>query len=153
MYEIVLFMHSWLRWLLVLIVAALYVKSRVGLLKDSAYTSTDQLLAKLLFHALNAQLVLGLLLYAIFSPIVRAALSDIGLAMGNSVLRFFMIEHQFAALIAIGLGHVAVAKSKRAADDRAKHRAMRKWGGLCLLLIIIAIPWPFMRYARPLFFW
>lgn len=153
MYEILLFMHSWLRWLLVLTVAALFIRGIFALMQSSAYVRIDELLAKLLFHALNIQLVLGLLLYAVFSPIARAALSDIGLAMQNSTLRFFVIEHQFAALIAIALGHVAVAKSKRAADDRAKHRAMCKWGGLCLLLIVIAIPWPFMPYARPLFFW
>ncbi|MFT5088088.1 MAG: hypothetical protein ACI906_000797 [Candidatus Latescibacterota bacterium] len=153
MYEIVLFTHSWVRWLLVLIAAALFVRSIFALVQSSAHTRADQWLAKLLFNTLNIQLVIGLLLYAIFSPITRAALSDIGLSMQDSVLRFFMIEHQFAALLAIGIGHVAVAKSKRAEGDRAKHRAMLKWGGFCLFLILLAIPWPFMRYARPLFFW
>ena len=153
MYETVLFMHSWLRWLLVLIATALFSRSLFALIRSSTYNRADQLFAKLLFHALNAQLVLGLLLYGIFSPITRAALSDIGLAMQNSVLRFFAIEHQFAALLAIGLGHIAVAKGKRAEGDRAKHRALFKWGGFCLLWILIAVPWPFMRYARPLFFW
>jgi len=153
MYEIVLFAHSWVRWLLVLTAAALCVRSAFALIQSSAHTRTDQRLAKLLFSALNIQLVLGLLLYVVFSPITRAALSDIALSMKDSVLRFYMIEHQFAALLAIGIGHVAVAKSKRAEGDRAKHRTMLRWGGFCLFLILLAIPWPFMRYARPLFFW
>jgi hypothetical protein len=54
----------------------------------------------------------------------------------------------FIAVIVITIGS---AKAKRAATHRAKYRVMLTWYAIALLILFIAIPWPFSPLAgRPL---
>jgi hypothetical protein len=46
--------------------------------------------------------------------------------------------------------HVGSVASRRARDDRGRHRRLAIGAGLALLAILIGMPWPFMPYGRPL---
>ena len=151
MYTFTLTLHSWTRWLLVLCAILACLRSCYALVNGRAYGKSDGSLARGLAILLNLQLVLGLLLYVLLSPVVRTGIADLGAAMSSSPLRFFVIEHQVAALVAIGVGHVGLHRARKAIDDRQRHRRVL-WGvGGCLLMIIVAIPWPFLPYGRALF--
>lgn len=151
MYALFLTVHSWVRWALVLVAAAVFVRSLYAFRGGRPYSTIDKRAAAGFAGLLNLQLVLGLTLYVLLSPIVRAGLSDLGAAMASSPVRFFVIEHQFAALIAIGIGHVGLVRGRKAADDRGRHRCLLWGAGGCLLMILIAIPWPALPYGRALF--
>ena len=151
MYTLTLTAHSWVRWLLVLAAAATCIRSGYALVYGKAYARVDRRLAAGLTGLLSLQLALGLLLYVVLSPVVRTALGDLGAAMGSSPLRFYVIEHQFAAFVAIGVGLWGLRRAGKAADDRRRHRAVAWGAGGCLLMILIAIPWPFLPYGRALF--
>ena len=151
MYTLALTLHSWIRWLLVLTAALACVRSGYALVRGVAYSPSDGTLARGFAGLLNVQLVLGILLYALLSPVVRTGLADLGAAMTSAPLRFFVIEHQVAALLAIGLGHVGLHRARKAIDDRQRHRRILWGAGGCLLMIVIAIPWPILPYGRGLF--
>ena len=84
MYTAVLILHSWLRWAAL----ALGIVATMSAFTDRAGGRTDR--AGLLFMmALDTQMLLGLLLYLVLSPVTAAALKDMGAAMHVSSLRFF----------------------------------------------------------------
>ena len=152
MYTTVLFTHSWMRWLLLILALLLVIRSIAGLIGGSQYKSMDKTLAKTFFWVLNIQLLLGVALYAGLSPLTRGAFSDMAAAMGNSAIRFFVAEHFVTALLAIGAGHFGISRAGKASEDRKKHLYMLIGSGLCLALMLALIPWPGLPYGRALFF-
>ena len=135
---------------MVVCAAIAFLRSGYALRRTKAFSSVDAGLAKALAALLGLQLMVGLTLYAL-SPIVRAGLSDLGVAMSSSLVRFFVIEHQVAALVAIGIGLAGLLGAWKAAEDSGRHKGVFWGSGCCLLMILIAIPWPFMPYGRALF--
>ncbi len=152
LYPPVLFLHSLTRWAIVLagvwlIVAAIGSLGRGG----ASGASPVRLPWKAYANGLRAQLVLGLVLLFI-SPTAQFAWANMGLAMKTRLLRFFTIEHTVMMILAIGLAEAGAARARRAGDAQAAARTTLIFGGISLLLICAAIPWPFMgEIARPWF--
>ncbi len=142
--------HSLLRW--VVIVACLWVLMRVwsGFFGRSEWTRKDQMAGLVFTSLLNVQLILGLILYAI-SPITRAAMTNFAAAMKDTTLRFFAVEHLAGMLLAVVIAQVGYSISKRATTDRGKFLRSAVAYSLAAVLIVASIPWPFMKYGRPLF--
>ena len=150
MYDLTLVLHNALRW--VLIGAGLYAVARAfaGMAGKSAWTSADNSAGKWFTMAVDIQLVIGLLLYGVLSPITKSAFSDFGAAMGDRVLRFWAVEHSTGMLIGLIVIHVARARSKRAQTDSRKHRIAAIGFSIGLLIILASVPWPFMADGREL---
>ena len=140
MYSILLIVHSWLRW--AALAAGIFAAVRGG--------SGNQAGGKWYTILLDTQMLLGLLLYFVLSPITAAALDDFGAAMKAPQLRFFAVEHVFGMLIAIALAHVGRGKVKKAPIERRGRIAMIFYG-LSLIALLASIPWPGMPAGRPLF--
>ena len=151
MYSLTLTVHSWVRWALVVCALVAFLRSGYALQRGKAFSNVDLGLAKALAALLSLQLLLGLALYLLLSPIVRVGLSDLGAAMSSSMVRFFVVEHQVAALVAIGVGLAGVLRVWRAVEDSGRHKGVFWGAGGCLVMILIAIPWPFLPYGRALF--
>lgn len=150
MYTTLLFLHSWLRWV-VLILAVLLVL--VGLVRWSRADADTKLVDKLsgmFVGTLDLQFLIGLILYFI-APTVRTLFADFGAGMGDRVIRFWGVEHIFGMLVAVVLSHIGRVKIKRAPDAVGKHRAAAIWIGIALLIMLLTIPWPGMPQGRPLF--
>lgn len=150
MYALTLWVHSWLRWLVVEVALVACARALRGQRRRSPWSSTDERWTQLFLGALNLQFLLGLLLYVWLSPIVRAALRDSGAAMTSAVLRFFAIEHITAMIIAIAVAHTGLSRARKLGADTARHRRTWMAIGLFLLCVVIGIPWPFRPYGRPL---
>jgi hypothetical protein len=147
MYSVLLTTHSILRWLV--IGAGLLAASRAWRALSStsaAGTSSAGMVFTVLF---DLQVLIGLLLYFLASPITTAALHRFGSAMSNDVLRFWTIEHPFGMLAGFVLAHIARAKSRRA-RNLAERRRAAIYFSLAILVVIATIPWPFLPYGRPL---
>lgn len=140
MYTLVLLVHSWIRW--AVLAAGLAAVVRGGARNEAA--------AKWFTTMLDIQIVLGLLLYFVLSPVTGAALDDFGGAMKVPQLRFFAVEHVFGTLIGTALAHIGRARVRKARDDR-KARTAAIFYGLALVAILASIPWPGMTAGRPLF--
>lgn len=149
-YPIVLFLHGLNRWFVILFALWLLFSavSSTGR-TSSAETSPVRAPWRAYLGTLRLQLLLGALLLLI-SPLAQAVWSDMGAAMKMRPLRFFAVEHTVMMFLAIGLAEAGAARARRAKDAARAARATLIFGGLSLLLILAAIPWPFMReIARP----
>jgi mono/diheme cytochrome c family protein len=149
LYPVVLFVHSWLRWLVLGLGAAVVIRAQRAKSAARAWTAADDRLGRVLVLVVDTQLALGILMYLWLSPTTHAAFQDVGVAMKSSVTRFFLIEHPFAMLLgAIGV-HVARVLARRRPTDPDKHRFTAVGMGLALLCFLVGVPWHFLPYARP----
>jgi ABC-type uncharacterized transport system permease subunit len=150
MYNLVLILHSWLRWaaLIAGVAATLTVLSNRS--QTLSPTRAD-LWALVLMSLLDLQMLLGLLLYLVLSPFTTEALRDFGAAMKNPGLRFFAVEHVTLMLGAVILAHAGRVLARKAKTADAKRTRMLICFGLATILMILGIPWPGMASGRPLF--
>ena len=146
MYPVVLSLHSWVRWIVMISAAVAVVRAFYGWLGKKSWARLDEQLGLLFSTSLDVQMLLGLILYFFLSPITQAAFKNLGAAMSDATLRFFTLEHLLYMLVAVVLGHVGRALSKKATEPVAKHRMAAILFGLATLAILLAIPW-----SRPLF--
>jgi len=153
LYPPVLFAHSWLRW--IVLVLGLVVLARTWRSWRTSTPPMDPRLRRSFVIALDAQFVLGLVMYVVLSPITRTAFSDMGAAMGITMLRFFSVEHVFGMTVAVIAAHIGHAVSGRiSADDEADRRGLRApfvAQSVWLVATLASIPWQGLPYGRPLF--
>ena len=149
-YEIVLFAHSYLRWVVVLVGLILCSRSFVAWRNEQNWERADERLHVALIAAFDTQLAIGLLLYVFLSPLPWAFFADLSNNIKEPTLRFFSMEHAIAMLVVTVSVHVGRVQSKRAATDSLRHRRVWTTTLFALLLMVAAIPWPGFRYGRPL---
>lgn len=150
-YTILLFCHSYLRWAIVIGLVWLLMRSQRGMRTGRTWTERDERLHVLLVAFVDLQVLLGLALYFGVSPITQAFLANVGPSMKDSTLRFFGVEHAFSSLLALIALHVGRARSRRAPDARMRHRRVFVSLAIVFVLVLVAMPWPFLSYGRPLF--
>lgn len=112
-YGITLFLHSWTRWALLIVAVLVIIQAWRGWSGQQLWDASKQKLAAGFVHLTSLQLVLGLLLYGVLSPVTLAAMADMGAAMKDSSLRFWAVEHITMMLIAVGLAHVGAGRIKK----------------------------------------
>jgi len=139
---ILLTLHSWLRWLvLISLFYALYRAYR-GWLKGSEFSVFEDRIRHNTATIAHIQLIIGVWLYLI-SPITTFFLHHLADAVHVREIRFFGIEHSSTMLIAILLITVGSALAKRKTADTEKFKTISIWFSIALLLILAAIPWEF----------
>ena len=151
MYSIILLLHSWLRWAVLL--AGFVVVARALARGGRPWTPTDERAGSWFVITLDLQLLLGALLYFALSPITRQAFDDFGAAMRTSGIRFWAVEHVFGMVVGLFLAHMGAVRIRKAPHDARRHRRAVLYFTLALIAILAAIPWPGMPNWRPLFRW
>lgn len=134
MYPSLLLLHSALRYLVLLFLLIVIIRSYMGWQKKDAYTSGDNKLSLFLFIFTHTQLLAGLLLYFV-SPMVVFS----GTSMKDSMLRYWLVEHNTMMLIAIVLITMARITAKKLADPVAKHKRLFIFNVIALFIIVAAI--------------
>lgn len=143
MHQTILILHSINRYLVLISLVYCIILAWNGLRKNKVFSATDNTFRHLTATIAHVQLMLGLYLY-IISPVVKYNVFE------ESV--FFRYIHIAMMVIAIVLITIGSAKAKRVETDQLKFRTMLLWFSLALLIILIAIPWPFSPLAhRPYF--
>lgn len=151
LYTFVLFLHSWNRWLILLAAVILLASAFKGLTARSAYTSFQRKWSLIFLSSMHVQLLVGILLYFVLSPVTMQALSNFGAAMKDPLLRFWAVEHAFVNIIAVALATIGSISVKRTSDAKGKHKRTLVWTGIVLLLILSMIPMGMMGVHRPWF--
>lgn len=145
-YSAVLWTHSWLRWVVLLLgVAAL---GQLAWQASRGRPEGPTRLYTAFIRLLGLQFLLGAFMFVGLSPLIRAAWIDWGVTFTDPSLRFFSIEHPFGMFFAVGAAHFGWIRLGR---DVRWHRAALIAQAVWLLLTVISIPWPFMPYGRALF--
>ncbi len=149
-YALPLTLHSLLRWVILALFVVVIARAARGSRRAAEWSPLDERLHVGLVATVDIQLLLGLWLYVLASPITRAFYADPAHGMRVTTLRFFGVEHLLSMLIALALVHVGRARSKRAESPALRHRRVLKWTLGALVAVVIGIPWPMLRYGRPL---
>lgn len=148
MYGSLLLLHSLLRWLVLgSLLYAIYTASR-GVIRRQTFTAGAHAIRHWTATIAHVQLLVGMTIY-FQSPIVLLRMQSSAGGLFNEHT-FFRFVHSALMLLAIIVITVGSAKAKRMEEDQDKYQTMLKWFIAGLLIILIAIPWPFSPFAsRP----
>lgn len=151
MYQTLLFYHSIIRWFVLASLIISIYKSYKGYYSNSVFTKSDNAIRHWTTTIAHIQLVIGIVLYS-QSPIIKYFWSNFKEAIQDFDTTFFGLIHVFLMLTSIVIITIGSALSKRKKNDSEKFKIMLLWFSIALLLIFIAIPWPFSPLAnRPYF--
>ncbi len=142
MYEILLHVHSYLRWVVLALAVVVLVKAVLGISSKAAFTEGDRKLGLFFMISCHVQLLIGLVLYFVYSPFGLQAFS-LGMkeVMGNAPYRKIAVEHLFTMIVAIVLITIGHSKNKRETDSTKRFKNALIFFGIGLVLILAGIPW------------
>lgn len=147
MYSFLQYTHSWTRWIVLILIVLVLIQSWLGWLNQQKFTSTNRKSALFLLIFSHLQLVMGLLLYFVYSPNVQQAFKDFKFAMKDKMLRFWAVEHISMMLIAIILIQIGYSRAKRIKNDTSKHKNLAIFTTIAVIVILLGINWtPLFRF-------
>ena len=150
--QVLLVLHNLIRWFIIIFAFWTVIGALSGLTSKREYKVSDGRSNFFFMLGMDIQLLIGLILY--FTSGWFESLKHMGESMKDPMLRFFTIEHSLMMIIAWILVHAGRVSVKKALTSTAKFKKTLLFFGIALLLIIIAIPWPFREMvARPWFRW
>ncbi len=150
--QILLVLHSLLRWFVILFGIWTIINAIVGIASKKEFRPADSRSNFFFMLSMDIQLLIGLGLY--FSGMWFQSLKHLHEIAGDTTLRFFTIEHESMMIIAWILVHAGRVVVKRATTSSSKFNKSFLFFGITLLLILIATPWPFREaVSRPWFRW
>lgn len=135
--------HSGLRYLVLVLLLVVIVRSIAGFLRNKPFSQLDNALSLGLLITTHIQFLLGLILYFV-SPNVQFNENT----MKDGVLRYWAVEHLLGMLIAVVLITIARSTAKRMTESLAKHKRLAIFNSIALLIIIATI----MQGGRTVFF-
>ncbi|MEM8937966.1 MAG: hypothetical protein AAGC64_01310 [Bacteroidota bacterium] len=148
-YNSILVLHSIVKWLVLMLLTISIIKSLHGFYRSTTFNKTSNSLRHWTATVAHIQLMLGITLYA-QSPITKYFWNNFSEASKNLDGLFFGIIHILLMLVAIAIITIGSAKAKRKNSNRDKFKTMAIWFMIGLILILVAIPWPFSPLAgRP----
>lgn len=140
MYNFLLIVHSWNRWLVLIFAILAIFRALQGWRKNEPFLKPDRVVGGIFVGLMHLQFLTGLILYIWLSPITQIAFSDFGAAMKNPELRFFGVEHITGMIIAVIVAQIGRTKSKKAPNDVLKHKRAFIFYTISVIIIIISMP-------------
>lgn len=150
MHRTILLCHSVTRWALLFTCVLAIARALSGVRTGRTFDTVDERGGFLLVLLSDLQLVFGLVLYFVTSPIMEIARASMKNAMKEPSLRFYAVEHVTVMVLALVLVHVGRVLVRRAEGDAKKHRRALLCFGLAGVCFVLGTPWPFLPYGRPL---
>jgi hypothetical protein len=135
MYNALLHAHSGFRWI---ILALLVYSVFNAFTRKNVYEKKDKMIYLFTMISMHIMLLVGLVLNFI-SPKVQYASGF----MKDSVLRFYGMEHLVGMLLAIVLVTIGRRKAENAIEAADKHKKIRVFYTIGLIIVLAMIPWPF----------
>lgn len=152
MYPAVLTIHSWLRWA-ALLLGAIATFNAFRHRADTGERPRGQRWDWAFMLAVDLQVLCGLMLYFGLSPFTSAAMSNMGAALRDPGLRFWVFTH--AATMAVALVSVRVGRVLAMGEPTSRPRRNGRYicFAIAVLAMVAGVPWPGLANARPLFRW
>lgn len=149
MYLLLVSLHSLVRWAVLVGLGLGLFRAYRGWFSPRLFTPFDNTVRHTAATVAHVQLMLGYVLYFVSPLVASFHLRDTNHA---PTTLFFGFQHVAVMTTAIVVLTIGSALAKRQATDQAKFRTMALWFTAALLLILVAIPWPFSPWAsRPYF--
>lgn len=133
--------HSGLRWVVLALLVAATFMSLLKWRSNAPYTEGGRKLNLFTMIFMHIQLLLGLVLFFMSGRVDFSQMKD-------AMFRFFSVEHSVMMLLAIALVTIGYSKSKKATEEAKKYKTVFIYYGIALLLVLVAIPWPFRGWGN-----
>lgn len=147
MYQTLTFLHSILRWLVLFSLLYSIFRAYKGYFSSGQFLKSDNAIRHWTATIAHIQLVLGIILYS-QSPIIKYFWNNFEEAKESFDVLFFGMIHITLMLLAIILITIGSSISKRKTTDRDKFKTILIYYLIALVIIFIAIPWPFSPFAN-----
>jgi hypothetical protein len=149
MYAGLLLLHSFLRWVVLAVALVTLIRTSASASRQRAWEKPDDQFSVALLGLGHVMLILGLVLWLWLSPLTQVAMSQDQVFAGGT-LTFFTVAHPVSMLVAIVLLHLGRVRLKKSPDTSARHAQWRRSVAVFLGLTLLAIPWPWLEWGRPL---
>ncbi|MCS3795822.1 hypothetical protein [Niastella sp. OAS944] len=145
-------LHSYLRWILLILLLVSIFKALSGMNSKRSLTAGDKKIWLFTMISAHTTLLIGLIL--LFVGRISFTNKPEGVSvMKDATYRFFLVEHPMMMIIAIVFITIGRGQVKKPVPDAIKYKKAFWFFVLALLLILAAIPWPGREnIGRPLFF-
>ena len=142
-----LLLHSLGRWLVLISLLYAIVRAFKGYRFALPFARMDNAIRHWTATIAHLQLMIGIVLYA-QSPLIKYFFSPSAQVKESREPLFFALIHLAMMMVAIPIITIGSALAKRRVTDWEKFSTMFYWFAVALLLILIAIPWPFSPLAH-----
>ncbi|MEJ1221278.1 hypothetical protein [Sediminicola sp. 1XM1-17] len=141
MYDIIQSLHSYLAYIVLLILILAVVNAISGLFSNRIFNlEKDFRLSLFALILTHIQLLVGLILYFVSANGLQA-IQTLGMGGLNSAARLLAVEHPFINIVAVALITIGWSKHKKVMEGKKKFKTIAIFYGLGLLLILSRIPW------------
>lgn len=153
-YSALVWLHSWTRWLAVVALLALCLRSAYAYVAASHYTAADARLLSSAVGLSHLQVMLGLLMY-VHSPLVAFMFSNPQEAMSHPEVLFFSTVHPLVMLLMVGVLTAGAGVVKRKLSPKEKFGVQNRtiivcMAGVALVMPLPWVPWAVRPWLRPL---
>ncbi len=141
MYSLLKNLHSYLAYLVLLVLILAILNAFIGKIKGKDFESKDLRLSLYGLILSHIQLLIGLILYFVSPWFNQWSNLGVGGVMKAAQARLYLVEHPFTNIIAIILITIGWSLHKRQSDPGKKFLRIALFYGFGLLLLLSRIPW------------
>ncbi|MBI2966958.1 MAG: hypothetical protein HYY40_03985 [Bacteroidetes bacterium] len=152
MNEIILYIHSLLRWLVLGFLIWSLIISYNGWTFKRHVTGKENRIYLLALIIAHIQLLVGIT-NLILNLTIAEFPGGFGTVMKDAHLRFFFVEHPLLMLIGVAILTIGRIYSKKIFNSYRMHKRYFIFLVISLIVIFYSIPWPFSAIPRPLIPW
>ena len=125
-------LHSSVRYIVLILVIILIVRSLMGWMNKSEFTGTDNKISLFTLIATHTQFLLGLILYFVSPFVVFSGERD-------RMSTYWTFEHISMMIVAIALITAGRNTMKKLADGPSKHKRLFIFNTIAAVIVIAAI--------------
>jgi uncharacterized membrane protein len=141
MYETIQTLHSYLAYVVLVVLFLAVANAIMGLVGNKMFTPQKDLRLSLFTLILShIQLVVGLILFFVSANGLKA-IQTLGMGGLNAASRLLAVEHPFVNILAIILITIGWSRHKKFMEGKKKFKSIAIFYGLGLILILSRIPW------------
>lgn len=133
----ILHLHNLLRWVVLIVGVIALILSWIAVSRKSQWTQPLRTLGSAFTGVMDIQVLIGIVYYAFFSPIVKAGFQNFGEAMKEPAIRQYLVEHSLGMILAAVLVHIGTA----AAKNKNNPMPAAIYYSLAVVAVILFIPW------------
>ena len=141
MYSLLKNLHSYLAYLVLLVLILAILNAFIGKIKGKDFESKDLRLSLYGLILSHIQLLIGLILYFVSPWFNQWSNLGVGGVMKAAQARLYLVEHPLTNIIAIILITIGWSLHKRQSDPGKKFLRISLFYGFGLLLLLSRIPW------------
>ena len=147
-----LHLHNLLRWVILVLLIFSIVKSYTGSKSNRTFSSSDKKTWLFTMIASHITLLLGLYQWTLGRFGLFTFVKPEGVSMmKDPTLRFFQMEHPVMMILSVVFITLGYGMAKKDVSDDLKYKKAFRYFTIALILILVAVPWPFRQIGRPWF--